>query len=109
MGSGPKLYKFTKIILSLQDMYCTYKMYLDEKETRTKTVSETSNPDFNHSKKFAFKVATEQVIIIFLTLRENSKYFLFIRSLSQKKKKYQLSYSGCDSCLIDFYIWLRAL
>ncbi|KAK3853922.1 hypothetical protein Pcinc_039564 [Petrolisthes cinctipes] len=44
------------------DMYCTYIIYLEEKETRTKTVSETSNPDFNHSKKFAFPVATQQLM-----------------------------------------------
>ncbi|KAK4299096.1 hypothetical protein Pmani_028601 [Petrolisthes manimaculis] len=44
------------------DMYCTYTIYLEEKETRTKTVSETSNPDFKHSKMFTFPVATQQLM-----------------------------------------------
>lgn len=42
-------------------MYCTYRVYLDEEDTKTKTVSETSNPTFGHSKKFSFSPVTEQV------------------------------------------------
>ncbi|XP_071522909.1 LOW QUALITY PROTEIN: kinesin-like protein KIF28P [Panulirus ornatus] len=44
------------------DMYCAYKFYLDEKETKTKLVSETSNPDFSHSKVFTFSPVTDQLV-----------------------------------------------
>ncbi|XP_050706833.1 kinesin-like protein KIF28 isoform X2 [Eriocheir sinensis] len=44
------------------DMYCTYRIYLDEDETKTKTVSETSNPNFQHSKIYSFTPATEQLV-----------------------------------------------
>ncbi|XP_063871952.1 kinesin-like protein KIF28P [Scylla paramamosain] len=44
------------------DMYCTYRIYLEEEDTKTKTVSETSNPTFGHSKMFSFSPVTEQLV-----------------------------------------------
>lgn len=45
-----------------QDVYCTYKVFLDEEDTKTETISETSNPDFNHRKQFDFCPATKQLV-----------------------------------------------
>ncbi|XP_066989396.1 kinesin-like protein KIF28 [Macrobrachium rosenbergii] len=44
------------------DIYCSYKVYLDEKETETKKISDTSNPEFNHIKKFSFTPVTKQLL-----------------------------------------------
>ena len=52
-----------------KDMYCTYRIYLEEEKdaTKTKTVSETSNPTFGHSKIFSFSPVTEQVRALHLS------------------------------------------
>nr|XP_045611322.1 uncharacterized protein LOC123766295 [Procambarus clarkii] len=47
---------------SRQDMYCSYLIYLDKEETKTKLVSETSNPEFGHSKIYTFTPATQQLV-----------------------------------------------
>nr|XP_053626423.1 kinesin-like protein KIF28P [Cherax quadricarinatus] len=44
------------------DMYCCYKFYLDKEETKTKLISETSNPEFAHSKIYTFSPATQQLV-----------------------------------------------
>lgn len=44
------------------DMYCSYLIYLDKEETKTKLVSETSNPEFGHSKIYTFTPATQQLV-----------------------------------------------
>ena len=60
------------------DVYCKYKVYLDEKVKRlrydnsvfdfiiqdsgTEKISLTANPDFNHKKQFDFNPATRQLI-----------------------------------------------
>lgn len=44
------------------DVYCSYKVYLDEQDTKTNKISETSNPDFNHVTKFSFTPATKQFL-----------------------------------------------
>ena len=60
------------------DVYCKYKVYLDEKvtslimkiiflnssiqESHTEKISLTANPDFNHKKQFDFNPATRQLI-----------------------------------------------
>lgn len=46
---------------SFQDVNCKYRMYLDEMDTITETVSDTSNPDFQHQKMFSFTPVTRQV------------------------------------------------
>lgn len=64
-------------------MYCTYRVYLDEKDTKTKTVSETSNPTFGHTKKFSFSPVTDQVSsfsdLVFSSL-DHIHLFLWISS-----------------------------
>ena len=59
------------------DVYCKYKVYLDEKvrftlkqlsfwfiiqDSSTEKISLTANPDFNHKKQFDFNPATRQLI-----------------------------------------------
>ena len=60
------------------DVYCKYKVYLDEKvrtsgyedavfdfiiqDSGTEKISLTANPDFNHKKQFDFNPATRQLI-----------------------------------------------
>ncbi|RWS14549.1 kinesin-like protein KIF28P, partial [Dinothrombium tinctorium] len=44
------------------DVFCAYKVFLDQVETRTEIISDTSNPDFNHKKMFSFTPATQQLI-----------------------------------------------
>jgi len=44
------------------DVYCKYKVYLDEKESVTEKISLTANPDYNHKKQFDFNPATRQLI-----------------------------------------------
>ncbi|XP_047482876.1 kinesin-like protein KIF28P isoform X3 [Penaeus chinensis] len=44
------------------DVYCTYSVYLDEEPTKTKKISDTSNPDFNHAKQYSFTPATRQLV-----------------------------------------------
>ncbi|KAI1292656.1 Kinesin-like protein KIF28P [Halotydeus destructor] len=44
------------------DVYAKYRMFLDKDDTRTETISDTSNPDFNHRKVFSFRPATQQLI-----------------------------------------------
>lgn len=45
-----------------QDVHCTYRVYLDEKDKETEKISLTANPDFNHVQLFKFKPATKQVL-----------------------------------------------
>ncbi|XP_046350118.2 kinesin-like protein KIF28P isoform X2 [Haliotis rufescens] len=42
--------------------YCRYKFYLDENWVETETIAGTSNPDFNHEKRFTFKPVTQQLL-----------------------------------------------
>jgi len=44
------------------DIYCTYKLFLDEEDTRTEVISDTSNPDFNHKKIYHFAPVTKQLV-----------------------------------------------
>ncbi|KAF8782896.1 Kinesin-like protein KIF28P like protein [Argiope bruennichi] len=44
------------------DVNCKYRVYLDETDTITETVSDTSNPDFHHQKMFSFTPVTRQVL-----------------------------------------------
>ncbi|ROT74430.1 hypothetical protein C7M84_007074 [Penaeus vannamei] len=44
----------------------TSAVYLDEEPTKTKKISDTSNPDFNHAKLYSFTPATRQVTWVFL-------------------------------------------
>merc|ERR1711884_556939 len=44
------------------DVYCKYKVYLDEKENSTEKISLTANPDYNHKKQFDYSPATRQLI-----------------------------------------------
>ncbi|GIY92934.1 kinesin-like protein KIF28P [Caerostris extrusa] len=45
------------------DVNCKYRVYLDETDTVTETVSDTSNPDFHHQKMFSFTPVTRQVLL----------------------------------------------
>ncbi|XP_046575245.1 kinesin-like protein KIF28P [Haliotis rubra] len=47
--------------------YCRYKFYLDENWVETETISGTSNPDFDHEKRFTFKPVTQQLLDYLLT------------------------------------------
>lgn len=58
------IFSFISIVYdsgSFQDVNCKYRMYLDEMDTITETVSDTSNPDFQHQKMFSFTPVTRQV------------------------------------------------
>ncbi|GFR23170.1 kinesin-like protein KIF28P [Trichonephila clavata] len=46
----------------INDVNCKYRVYLDESDTVTETVSDTSNPDFHHQKMFSFTPVTRQVL-----------------------------------------------
>ena len=56
---------------SLQDIYCKYKVYLED-EHKTKQVSDTTNPDFNDKKIFKFPTATK----VFLDYLHRSTMFI---------------------------------
>ncbi|UYV67471.1 hypothetical protein LAZ67_5000734 [Cordylochernes scorpioides] len=43
------------------DIYCQYRVYLDQESTVTETISSTSNPTFNHRRLFSFIPVTSQV------------------------------------------------
>ena len=40
------------------DVYCKYRVYLNEKDSETDKISLTANPDYNHKKQFDFNPAT---------------------------------------------------
>ena len=43
----------------LQDIYCKYKVYLEDKYTQTKGIPNTPNPDYNHDRVISLKGTTE--------------------------------------------------
>ncbi|CAG0919052.1 unnamed protein product [Notodromas monacha] len=49
----------------MNDIYCSYKVYLDEIPNITTKAKATSNPDFNHEKLFRFNPVTKQVLDLF--------------------------------------------
>ncbi|XP_022782679.1 kinesin-like protein KIF28P [Stylophora pistillata] len=44
------------------ETFCKYKLYLDHDYAKTKTVSGTINPSYDHEKKFTFNPVTKQLI-----------------------------------------------
>lgn len=48
------------------DVHCKYRIYLNEKDTKTIKVNLTSNPDFNSNELFKFHPATRQVHLIMI-------------------------------------------
>uniref|UniRef100_T1K6K6 Kinesin motor domain-containing protein n=1 Tax=Tetranychus urticae TaxID=32264 RepID=T1K6K6_TETUR len=44
------------------DIYCRYRIFLDEEDSTTEIISDTSNPDFNHRKMFTYQPATKALI-----------------------------------------------
>ncbi|KAG8190882.1 hypothetical protein JTE90_010307 [Oedothorax gibbosus] len=44
------------------DVNCKYRVFFDETDTVTETVSDTSNPDFYHQKMFSFTPVTKQIL-----------------------------------------------
>ncbi|XP_067143109.1 kinesin-like protein KIF28 [Centruroides vittatus] len=42
------------------DINCRYRLYLDEDDTVTATISGTTNPEFNHRKMYSFKSVSRQ-------------------------------------------------
>ena len=46
----------------MQDVYCKYRVYLDDKDRCSTKVSLTSNPDFDHVELLSFKPATTQLV-----------------------------------------------
>ncbi|XP_074602251.1 kinesin-like protein KIF28 [Brevipalpus obovatus] len=44
------------------DVYGKYRVFIDEEDTKTETISDTSNPDFNHRKMFHFNPVTKALI-----------------------------------------------
>jgi len=44
------------------DVHCKYRIYLNEKDTKTIKVNLTSNPDFNSNELFKFHPATRQLV-----------------------------------------------
>ena len=55
------------------DVHCKYRIYLNEKDTKTIKVNLTSNPDFNSTELFKFHPATRQV---YLTHCSKSSFFV---------------------------------
>ncbi|XP_076324558.1 kinesin-like protein KIF28 isoform X2 [Tachypleus tridentatus] len=45
-----------------RDTRCKYRVFLDEEDAVTEMITNTSNPDFNHQKKFSFKPVTQQLV-----------------------------------------------
>lgn len=43
------------------DVYCKYRVYLEEKYTQTKAIKDTTNPDFNHERVVSFPGTQESV------------------------------------------------
>jgi hypothetical protein len=46
----------------LKDIYVKFRLFLDEEETKTDSMSDTSNPDFNFKKIYSFNKVTQQLI-----------------------------------------------
>lgn len=44
------------------DIYCKYSIFNDTEETKTSVISDTSNPDYNHSKMYSFTPVTKQIL-----------------------------------------------
>lgn len=44
------------------DVHCSYRVFLDTQDTRTETISDTQNPEFNHAKRFDYPHATQQLV-----------------------------------------------
>ncbi|CAL4119353.1 unnamed protein product, partial [Meganyctiphanes norvegica] len=66
------------------DMYCSYEMYLDQDETATMKISDTSNPDFNHEKMYSFTPATKQLQKGNCAVHVRGKQQLKIKSVMRK-------------------------
>ena len=49
-------------------MYCKYRFYLDNEDTKTTAVSNTSNPNFDYKKHFSINPVTQQ-FLEYLTLQ----------------------------------------
>lgn len=62
-------------------------MFLDEEDSKTEMVSETSNPDFNHKKVFKFSPVTQQVLEYlkegFINMQIWGKQIIRFKSLSK--------------------------
>ena len=52
----------------MQGVYCKYRFYLDNEDTKTDSVSNTANPNFNYSKHFSINPVTQQ-FLEYLTLQ----------------------------------------
>ena len=52
----------------IQGVYCKYRFYLDNEDTKTVSVSNTSNPNFDFSKHFSINPVTQQ-FLEYLTLQ----------------------------------------
>ena len=52
----------------MQGVYCKYRFYLDNEDTKTDSVSNTVNPNFNYSKHFSINPVTQQ-FLEYLTLQ----------------------------------------
>ncbi|XP_025096208.1 kinesin-like protein KIF28P [Pomacea canaliculata] len=47
---------------NLKKTYCKFKFYLDNAETKTEEVQDSSNPDYNFEKKCTYKTVTQQLL-----------------------------------------------
>ncbi|BFY98671.1 hypothetical protein BsWGS_01711 [Bradybaena similaris] len=47
---------------NFQTTFCSYKFYLENKPTKTKEISGTMNPDFDHTRQIIFSSVTQQLL-----------------------------------------------
>lgn len=50
---------YSRCLQLFQDIYCKYKVYLEDKFTQTKSIANTTNPDYNHERVISLKGTPE--------------------------------------------------